>query len=325
MNNNKNKTAQIRTIFIGTSPLSKSILEELLKKNYDIIATITQPDKKVGRKQEIVKNPVKIFSQEHNIPVLQPDKINQEFIREVEVLEPDLIIVAAYGKILPKDFLAIPKFGCINVHTSLLPKLRGPSPIQNALLLGEEKTGVTIMLMDQGVDTGDILTQFEVKIDPNDNTLTLSEKLAKHGAELLIKTIPLWVTKQIEGEKQNNSQATLCQLIEKEDGKIFWNQTAQEIYNKFRAFFPWPGIFCFWKEGERGAIKRIKLTDISIQNKEETPAHHLGEVFETNENICIQTALGIVIINKIQLEGKKEMDAQQFKNGYPTFIGSILK
>jgi methionyl-tRNA formyltransferase len=234
-----------------------------------------------------------------------------------------LIIVAAYGKILPEKFLNIPGFGCVNVHTSLLPKLRGPSPIQNALLLGEKKTGATIMLMDKGMDTGDILTRFEVKIDPDDTTPTLTEKLGRFGAELLIKTIPLWINKQIKPEKQNESHATLCQLIEKEDGKIIWNKSAQTTYNQFRAFYPWPGIFCFWKDDT--SIRRIKLTEISIDKDLTSDSRHLGEVFEQNNQLCIQTSSGSIIIQKIQMEGKKEMNADQFKNGHPTFVGSILK
>lgn len=325
MNNNKNKAIELKIIFAGTSPLAKDILEELVKNEYNIIAAMTQPDKKVGRKQEIIPNTVKTFCQEKNIDILQPEKIDAEFVQKIKDLKPDLVIVAAYGKILSQAFLDIPGFGCINVHTSLLPKLRGPSPIQNALLLGKTKTGVTIMLMDAGVDTGDVLTRFEVKIDSNDTTPTLSEKLSRHGAELLIKTIPLWINKQIEPEKQNNSHATLCQLIEKNDGKILWNETAQEIYNKFRAFYSWPGIFCFWSDGEKGSIKRIKLTDISIEESLGSEKRHLGEVFKSNESLCVQTASGIIVIKKLQLEGKSEMDALSFTNGYPNFIGSILK
>lgn len=316
------KGIKLRVLFAGTPILAKEILENLIKHNYNIVAALTQPDKKVGRKQEAFPSPVKVLSEAHKIPVLQPNKIDEQTIDQIKELKPDLIIVAAYGKILPKKMLDIPGFKCINVHTSLLPHLRGPSPIQNSLILGQESTGVTIMLMDEGIDTGDILSQIEVKIDKDDTTESLSKKLSQQGATLLLDTIPLWISKKLTPSKQDSSKATLCQLIEKSDGKIFWNATAQEIYNKYRAFKQWPGIFCFW-ETEKG-IKRIKLNEISIDNNSDTE-HHLGEIFIDKNQIKVKTSVGSIILKTIQLEGKNEMDAITFSNGYPEFMGSILK
>ncbi|MFC1609180.1 methionyl-tRNA formyltransferase [Patescibacteria group bacterium] len=321
--NKTKKGIKLRVLFAGTPLLAKDILKNLLNNNYNIVGTLTQPDKKVGRNQELEASPVKELSLEHKIPILQPAKLDSDTIEQIKELKPDLIIVAAYGKILPKKLLELPGFKCVNIHTSLLPHLRGPSPIQNSLLLGEEKTGVTTMLMDEGIDTGDIISQVEVVIDENDTTETLSKKLSKEGSDLLLKTIPLWINGKIKPQKQDSSKATLCQLIEKSDGKIFWNSTAEEIYNRFRAFKKWPGVFCFW-ETDRG-IKRIKLTNISINPTENSKERHFGEVFEKDGKIEVQTADGAIVLESIQMEGKNEMEAGAFANGYTDFIGNILK
>lgn len=320
MKNKEKKSQELKIIFAGTSPLAKTILESLFQNKFNVITAITQSNKKAGRKKEIAHNPVKEFCENNKIPLLQPEKLDKDFIKEIKKMEPDLIVVAAYGKILPQSFLDIPKFGSLNIHPSLLPELRGPSPIQNALLLGHKKTGITIMLMDAGIDTGDIITQYEVEIDPNDTNESLSEKMAKYGSELLTETIPLWVDNKIEPKKQSNSHATLCQLIEKNDGKILWNESAQEIYNKFRAFYSWPGIFCFWQEDQSKPSKRIRLSKISISEQGSLQEkHRLGEVFTKEDVVYVQAAKNLIVLEKIQLEGKKETSIQEFINGYPSF------
>ncbi|HBI33648.1 MAG TPA: methionyl-tRNA formyltransferase [Candidatus Moranbacteria bacterium] len=317
------KKIKLRVIFMGTSDLSEKILKALIDDEYNIVGVFTKPDTKVGRKQEIEKPLVKQLAEQSSIPVFQPVKFKADAIEELKKLKPDLIIVAAYGKIIPKEALEIPGFGCINVHVSLLPKYRGPSPIQNALLSGETETGVTIMLMDEGVDTGDVLTQEKVKIEQNDTTAILMEKLSFIGAALLLKTIPLWIERKIQPTAQDHSQATLCQLIEREDGRIFWTDTAQEIYNKYRALTPWPGIFTFWKNSSENI--RLKLISIELQKINPLEKHQVGEVFELGDDIGIQTEEGIVILKEIQKEGKKTATIKEFINGYPNFIGSILQ
>ena len=317
------KNIKLRVVFMGTSDLSQTILQALVENEYNVVGVFTKPDTKVGRKQELVSPLVKQLAEQNHIPIFQPLKFNTEAVEELKKLKPDLVIVAAYGKIIPKAALEIPGFGCINVHVSLLPKYRGPSPIQNALLCGEKETGVTIMLMDQGVDTGDILAQEKVTIEQDDTTETLMEKLSIIGANLLLKTIPLWVERKIEAKSQDHSQATLCQLIEREDGKIYWADNAENIYNKYRALTPWPGIYTYWKNNSE--IVRLKLISIGLQKTNPLEKHQTGEVFELGSDIGVQTDDGIIILKEIQKEGKKTIAAKEFTNGYPNFISSILQ
>lgn len=324
MNSKENsKEIKLRTVFMGTSDLSETILGKLIENKYNIVGVFTKPDTKVGRKQELVAPLVKQLAEKNNIPVFQPLKFNADATEQLKELKPDLVIVAAYGKIIPKSALEIPGFGCINVHVSLLPKYRGPSPIQNALLNGEQETGVTIMLMDQGVDTGDILAQEKVAIGQDDTTEDLMKKLSEIGADLLLKTIPLWIERKIEATPQNHSKASLCQLIERGDGRIFWTESAQDIYNKYRALTPWPGIFTYWKNSSE--IIRLKLITIELQKINPLEKHQTGEVFELGSDIGIQTEAGVIILKEIQREGKKTATIKEFINGYPNFVGSVLQ
>lgn len=312
-------------VFMGTPEIAEIVLESLCLKNYPILAVVTQPDYKPKNKcEDDFISPVKKLALEKNIPVSQPQKLDDDFKKWLKALSPDLIIVAAFGKIIPEDILNIPKFKSINVHPSLLPKLRGTSPIQNALINGLTETGVTIMLMDKGIDTGDILSQKSIAIDPDDDYITLTGKLSVLASNLLVKTIPNWITKTIKPIKQDDSQATMCQLIEKSDGKITWDESAQDIYNKFRAFKVWPGIFTYWEN--KGSLQKISLNEIAIEKNAILEKHHLGEVFKYNDSkIGVQTNDGIIILNKIQLAGKNETTIDDFLNGYPHFVGSILK
>lgn len=319
----KSKKIKLRVVFMGTSDLSEAVLGALIENEYNLVGVFTKPDQKIGRKQEITEPLVKKMALEHKIPVFQPLKFNIETVEELKKLKPDLVIVAAYGKIIPKSALEIPGFGCINVHVSLLPKYRGPSPIQNALLAGEKETGVTIMLMDQGVDTGDILAQEISPIKPNDNTEMLMGKLAELGAKLLLKTLPLWIEGKIEKMSQDHSKATNCQLIEREDGKIYWTDSAEDIYNRYRALTPWPGIFTYWKNDSE--IIRLKLIAIELQKTSPIEKRAEGEIFEIGSDIGVQTAQGVIILKELQKEGKKPSDAKSFINGHKNFIGSILQ
>jgi len=317
------KTSKLRIIFMGTSALAEVILESLLKEKYNIVAVFTQPDKKAGRKKELKISPVKSLARKHKIPIFQPEKFDEDVISEIKKIKPDLIIVAAYGKILPKEVLETPGFGSLNVHASLLPKFRGPSPIQNALMAGEQETGTTLMLMNEGIDTGDIIARKKIKINPNDTFKTLSLELSKLSAKFLLENIPLWIEGKLKRKKQDETQATFCQLIERNDGRIFWNETAKNIYNKYRALYPWPGVFCFWEND--GSLKRIKFQKISLQKDSSQDKRRAGEVFQLKNKIGIQTADNAVIADIIQLEGKKSLAAKEFINGHPDFIGSVLE
>lgn len=308
---------------MGTSALAEVVLESLLEEKYNIAAVFTQPDKKAGRKKELKISPVKNLAKNHRIPLLQPGGFDKDLISEIKKLKPDLIIVAAYGKILPKEILEIPGFGSLNVHASLLPKFRGPSPIQNTLMAGEKETGATIMLMDEGIDTGDVLNKKTTEISQEDTLSTLSLNLARLGSALLLETIPLWIEGRIKSKKQKESQATLCQLIERDDGRIFWDEKAEVIYNKYRALSPWPGIFCFWENSD--SLERIKFHKVSLQRKDSETEYRLGEVFQSGDEIGVKSSEGIIIIDEIQLEGKKPLSIKEFVNGHPDFIGSVLK
>ena len=315
-------TIKLRVVFMGTSELSEVVLKGLIENEYNVVGVFTKPDKKTGRKQELSESLVKKLANDHEIPIFQPIKFSADAVSQLKELKPDLVIVAAYGKIIPKSALDIPGFGSINVHVSLLPKYRGPSPVQNVLLAGETETGVSIMLMDEGVDTGDSLTQEVVPILQTDNTETLMNKMSLVGTDLLLKTIPLWIERKIEPKAQDHSLATLCQLIEREDGLIFWGQSANTIYNRYRALTPWPGIFTYLKN-ESGLI-RLKLLSIELQKIDPTQKHHEGEVFELGSDIGVQTSEGVIILKELQQEGKKSTDVKSFVNGHPDFIGSIL-
>lgn len=312
-----------KIVFMGTAEIAKEILESLVRSGYAISAVVTQPDKKTGREQETKFGPVKEFSVSNKITVFQPDKLDEEAIKKIKDLDPDLIVVIAYGKIIPKEILEIPKYKSINIHPSMLPKFRGPSPIQNAILAGEKETGITIMLVDEKMDHGDILVQTKVLIYPNETTETLSQKIAPVSSRLLLEAIPLWIEGKIKPKKQDDTKATYCQLIEREDGHIFWDETAEDIFNKYRAFQPWPGIFSVWEKD--GNHSRIKLAKITLQDENQEKKRELGEIFETNNKIGVNTSKGVIILEEIQLEGKKPITIKEFVNGHKDFIGSKLK
>lgn len=317
------KDSELKVVFMGTSLLSKKVLNSLIKEKYNIVAVFTQPDKTAGRKKELKISPVKELAMDRNFSVFQPDNFNENEILNIKKLHPDLIIVAAYGKILPKEILDIPVFKSLNVHASLLPKFRGPSPIQSAILSGENKTGITIMLMDEGIDTGDIVSQKKISIASRDTTKSLTEKLSNLGAELIIETLPLWVGGKVKSCRQDPGQATSCKLIKKEDGLIDWNDKAENIYNKYRAFYLWPGVFSFWARSSKPT--RIKFHKLSYNKNNPEIKRNPGEVFKYNNEVCIQSSSGIIILEKIQIEGKFPVAIDEFINGYPEFLGSVLK
>jgi methionyl-tRNA formyltransferase len=317
------KNEKVKIVFMGTPAFAESILAALLENGYEIISVYTQPDKKVGRRQVLQPSPIKTFAQKHQIKIFEPKKFDEPAIAELAEQNPDLLIVAAYGKILPETVLKIPRLGALNVHPSFLPELRGPTPIQNALLLGHKETGTTIMRMDAGIDTGDILSQRKVAIDGAETYPDLSQKLAGVSAELLLDTLPKYMAGKILPEKQNDSAATFCQIIRREDGQISWTDSAEKIYNKFRAFSPWPGIFTTWERN--GRTLRVKFVKISLEPDDSENMQRPGEVFRRQNKIVIKASPGSIIVKEIQLEGKSPVTAKDFLNGYPDFIGAILK
>lgn len=318
MMNKKN----LKILFMGTPVFAETVLTALINGGYNIAGVFTQSDKKFGRKQELQKSPVKILAEKNNLPVFAPEKLNTEAIEKIKELNPNIIIVAAYGKIIPQSILEIPQFKALNVHPSILPKYRGASPIQNALLFGEKETGTTIMLMNAGMDTGDILRQEKIAISAEDDYAALSKKLAEKSNELLLETIPLWISEKIVPQPQDSTRASYCKILKREDGKIDWDNDAQNIHNKYRAFSPWPGIFSFWKRDD--SIYRLKLNHIKLleQTKKLQP---IGKVFIFENTVAIQAKIGLIKPEEIQMEGKKNTTIEEFLKGYPDFIGSILQ
>lgn len=276
----------MKIIFMGTPEFSATILTALLNSDYEIAAVITNPDAPVGRKQILTPSPVKVVAEKNKIPIIQPEKM-----RDFNV---DLAIVAAYGKIIPKHILDIPRYGTINVHPSLLPKYRGASPIQNAILNGDKKTSVTIMKLDKEMDHGPILAQEEFPIADSDTYESLSQKLAMMGAELLTKTIPDYVSGKIKPVEQKHAEATYTKIIKKEDGKIDWSKSAAEIERMIRAFYPWPTAWTTWNS------KVLKILEAEVRNEK-------------------------LAIKKLQLEGGKILSIKEFLNGHKDFNISDLK
>lgn len=295
---------KIKIAFFGTHKFAQKILKSLLNKpNFDIKFIITTPDKLVGRKQELQKSLVKILAEKHQLVVYSPENLkNFEFEEEI-----DLAITAQYGLIIPKHLLEKPRFGIINIHTSLLPKYRGASPIQSALLNAENKTGITIMKMDVGLDTGNILKQKEIDINPDDTYMELDEKLADLAISFLEESVLDYINGKITETKQDASQASFCKQLERNDGKIdFKQEKLAEIYNKYRAYYPWPGIWTVWQD------KRLKLLKIK-PSQEKIEA---GKMTVINNELFLGTKDKAIQILELQIEGKKNMDAHIFINGY---------
>ncbi len=293
-------------IFFGTPQFAIPSLERLILHQEDIALVVTQPDKFGGRGHKMIPPPVKVFAEERKIPVVQPQSIkDKDFLKKIKSISPEFIIVVAYGKILPPEILEIPQKGCINLHASLLPRHRGAAPIQWAIIKGDRETGVTTMLMDEGLDTGPILLQKKEPILMDDTTTTLSERLADRGADLLVQTVKGLRRGEIKPRAQTG-KPTFAPPLKKSDGLIDWNMTAIEIFNRIRGLQPWPGAYTYLK----GKVLKIKKVDIQ---------DGLGEpgkvVYKDKSNLLIATSDGLIRILELQLEGKKTMDIKAFLQG----------
>jgi methionyl-tRNA formyltransferase len=304
----------LRVIFMGTAELSCASLEKLFAdKNFQVVAVVTQPDKPKGRELKLTPSPVKVLAEKLNLPVLQPLKARDEnFINELRGLKPDLMVVVAYGQILPQLILDLPLYGCLNVHTSLLPKYRGAAPIQWAIADGNAETGVTIMKMDAGLDTGPILSTRRTPILPTDDSQILHDRLAQLGAELLVETIPNYIAGKIVPQPQPASGSTYAAKIKKEDGQIDWHLPAEKIWNRLRAFTPWPGAFTFLQVEPKPLL--LKIWNVELVEK--TGA--AGSVFSADKTgIVVGCGHGALRILELQREGGKRMGAEQFLIGHP--------
>ena len=251
----------MRIIFMGTPEFAVPALERLVAGGYEVAAVYTQPDKAAGRGRVVEEPPVKKAALQHNLTVLQPENFKSaETKRQLFELKPDAVVVAAFGQILPRSVLEIPAFGCINIHPSLLPKYRGVAPVPAAILNGDEYTGVSIMLMDKGIDTGPVLTAVHVPVLPQDTAETLMQKLAHTSAQLLLDTLPGWFRKEITPQPQNNAEASYTKMLTKEAGEIDWKLPAVQIWRQVRAYQPWPGSYTRWQGKQLKILEAVPLT-----------------------------------------------------------------
>ena len=299
-----------KIVFMGTPDFSVPVLQRILKEGYDVIAVVTQPDRPVGRKKVLTPPPVKVEALKHNIPVYQPEKIRERAqLDEILALQPDLIVTAAFGQILPKELLDAPKLGCINVHASLLPELRGGAPIHYAILEGKKETGITIMYMAEKLDAGDILTQVVVPITEDDNVGTLHDKLSAAGSDLLSETLPKLIRGELTPIPQDDSKATFASNIKREQEKIDWSLDGETIYNKIRGLNPWPVAYTMLQ----GKVLKIWNSQKVVSNKEGQPGEIIGIeddgfIVKTGNNIAIKAI-------EIQPAGKKRMTSLDFLRG----------
>jgi len=312
---------KIRTIFTGTPEFAAYFLKSLLSSDvFEIVGVITQSDKPSGRNQEITVSPVKQLALDNGIKIFQPQKLKEDsgIVEELSKLSPDLMIVVAYGQIIPKSILEIPKHGSINVHPSLLPKYRGASPVQSAILNGEIKTGVTIMQMDEKMDHGPILAQIEHDLSEDETNYDLHLKLADTSQQFLLDTALKFIKGEIKPIEQDHAQATFCKTITKEDARIDWSKTAQEIKRKIYAFYPWPGT---WTTLEN---KRLKIFPPAEAIETLKPGIKAGQIIIDDGEVFVACGDGFLQIKKIQLEGKKETTAKEFLNGNHDIAGKLL-
>ncbi len=304
-------------IFMGTPEFSVPVLEGLIEK-YGVRAVVTQPDRPVGRGGNVRVSPIKEVALKHNILCLQPEKI-KESVDEIRQLNPDLIITTAYGQILPVSLLEIPRLGCINVHASLLPKLRGGAPIHHAIMDGYSKTGVTIMYMAKGMDSGDIISQSEVVIDDDDTASSLHDKLKITGRDLLLKTLPSIIDGTNDRKAQDESLVTYGYNISRDDEKIDFGKTSREVYNKVRGLNSWPGAYCLL-DGKILKVFTCYRTDNFYSRKRD------GEITKIyKDGFGVKVSNGEVVFTIVQPEGKRVMKAIDFINGYQgELVGKIL-
>ena len=298
----------MRIVFIGTGEVGVPTLQGLLKSEHDVVGVVTQPDKPVGRSQQIEPPPIKRIPITTNIAILQPPRIKDlHAIEEIRAITPDVIVVMAYGQILPRAVLEIPKIACLNLHASLLPRWRGAAPIQAAIAAGDQETGITVMYMDEGLDTGDILLERKLDILPTDTGASMHERLAQVAPEALFESLRLLTAKSAPRIPQDNAQATYAPKLKRDDGRIDWSEPAEVIERKIRAFNPWPGAFI--KLGDRN----LKVFSASLVNRSGKP----GEILRSEKELVIGAGNDALALGEVQLEGKKRISAAEFLRGYP--------
>ena len=310
-----------RVVFMGTPEFAIPSLEALIGSCWHIVAVFTKPDSVAGRGNKVVFPPIKKMAALHGLTVFQPEKLKDAAtIDQMTSFASDIVVVAAYGNIIPQEILDLPRFGCVNVHPSLLPRYRGPSPVETAILEGESVTGVTIMLLDAGLDSGPILCQREVSVSDDDTAGFLTDKLAHIGAQLLKEVLPLWLQGKIKSQPQDKSQASYTRIITKRDGEIDWHLPVVELWRQVRAFDPWPGCYTQWK-GKR--LKISQVIPLSVEKADQV-AKVIALPYSAPAAVGVGAGDGVLGLLRVQLEGKREMSVDEFILGHSDFIGSEL-
>lgn len=309
----------MKIVFMGTPEIAIDSLESIISAGHDVLAVVTQPDRPKGRGKSIVMSPVKEVALNHGIRVIQPQKASDPlFVQEIRDLSPDLIVVEAFGQILKKDLLEVPRFGCVNIHVSLLPRLRGAAPINWTLINGDKKTGVTTMFMDEGLDTGDIIMAKEFELDDEINAGQLHDWMKVEGAKLLIETIKAIESGSYPRIKQDDSLSTYAPMMDKNLGHIDFEKDSRTIHNLVRGVVPWPGAWC---ESEYGKIKIWKTR----MEEERLVDGKVGEVIDVSKNgIFVICGKGVLVIEELQMPNKKRMPVSEFIKGNKIDIGTVL-
>lgn len=320
MTSDRGQTAPLRVVFMGTPDFAVPSLERLLDAGFDVAGVYTQPDKPAGRGRQLTPSPVKARALAKGLPVFQPPTLRKPPApEELAALMPEAIVVVAYGKLLPTDVLRIPPLGCVNVHPSLLPRQRGPSPIAGAILAGETETGVTIMLLDEGMDTGPILAQVRTSLGPEETAGQLGERLARLGADMLpgvlTKLKQGWLTPQ----PQDNALATVTRLVEKEEGELDWRLPAEELARRVRAYDPWPGTFTRWQ----GKVLKVSQV-VALPSESGAPPGTVVALEGAPTPVGVATGRGVLGLRRVQLEGRRAVTAQEFLQGARGFVGAVL-
>lgn len=316
----------MRIVFIGTSEFAVPILQTIKEQtDWNVVLVVTEPAKPAGRKQKIVESPVCVYAKSAGLKIITPPSLKSaEVADEIKSVQPDVMIVAAYGKIIPPEVFNLPPHKTINVHPSLLPKLRGPSPIQTALLEGLKETGVSLMIIDEQVDHGPILSQDGFPIVSDDTYLILEKNLSQLGADMLIRDLPQHISGELKPQEQNHDQTTFTQKISKEYGRTDWQKmSSDDVHNLWRAYIKWPGIHTFFRNGT-GKNIRLKLIELEKWPTPDVGQRLPGEAFVSDHNLYITCRKGAVKITKLQPESSKILTAKEFLNGHHEITGQVL-
>ncbi len=309
----------MRTVFMGTPDFAVPVLEALLAGMHEVAAVYTRPDQRVGRGRRVLQTPVKSFALERGLSVFQPASLRgKDVTREMEMLSPEVVVVAAYGRIIPEVMLRVPPRGMVNVHPSLLPRYRGPSPVVTAILEGASVTGVTIMLLDAGMDSGPILAQREATVQPGERTGELTARLFRVGAEMLLEVLTAIGSGDVRFVPQDESQATVTHLLRKADGGLDWSLAAVELERRVRAFDPWPGCYTRW------GGRQLKILEAGVADGGGAAEDAVGQVSAGREGVVVVTGRGLLRLDSLQLEGGRAQSAEEFVRGHADLLGARL-